>query len=124
MKTCRLLWAICIIASLGIRKIIAQPNKASVSKVWVADLKNGMYKNPVLYSDYSDPDAIRVGEDFYMVASSFEYMPGLPILHSKDLVNWELMGHALKRQVPVDIYNRPQHGNGAGRRPSATITRS
>ncbi len=47
------------------------------------------FKNPILYADYSDPDVIRVGDDFYMTASSFTYVPGLPILHSKDLVNWE-----------------------------------
>ena len=56
---------------------------------WIADLGDGTYKNPILYADYSDPDVIRVGEDFYMTASSFTYVPGLPVLHSKDLVNWE-----------------------------------
>ena len=60
---------------------------AQVSKVWVADNGDGTYKNPVIYADYSDPDAIRVGDDYYMVASSFDAVPGLPILHSKDLVN-------------------------------------
>src|SRR4051812_3100762 len=66
-----------------------------VSKVWVADQGNGTYKNPVLNADYSDPDAIRVGDDFYLISSSFEDVPGLPILHSKDLVNWNIIGHAL-----------------------------
>ncbi|MFD1257827.1 glycoside hydrolase 43 family protein [Mucilaginibacter terrae] len=83
-----------------------------VSKVWVADLGNGMYKNPVLDADYSDPDAIRVGNDFYLVASSFDAIPGLPILHSKDLVNWRIIGHALKRQPPFDHFSKTQHGNG------------
>ncbi len=64
--------------------------KNYVSKVWVADNGDGTYKNPVLNADYSDPDVIRVGDDFYLVASSFEDIPGLPILHSKDLVNWEI----------------------------------
>ncbi len=68
-----------------------------VSKVWVADLGNGTYKNPILYSDYSDPDVCRVGDDYYMTASSFNCIPGLPILHSKDLVNWALIGHAIDR---------------------------
>jgi beta-xylosidase len=63
-----------------------------VSKVWVADNGDGTYKNPVINADYSDPDAIRVGDDFYMIASSFNHAPGLPILHSKDLVNWKLIG--------------------------------
>lgn len=82
------------------------------SKVWISDLKNGSYKNPVLHADYSDPDAIRVNDDFYMVASSFDAVPGLPILHSRDLVNWSLIGHALKRQVPLHLFEKTQHGNG------------
>ena len=47
------------------------------------------YTNPILHLDYSDPDAIRVGEDYWMTASSFNCFPGLPILHSRDLVHWE-----------------------------------
>jgi beta-xylosidase len=84
----------------------------SVSKVWVSDLGNGKYKNPVINADYSDPDAIRVGDDYYMTASSFEGIPGLPILHSKDLVNWTLVSHALTRQPPFEHFSVPQHGNG------------
>jgi beta-xylosidase len=82
------------------------------SKTWVADLKNGSYKNPVLHADYSDPDACRVGDDYYMTASSFDAISGLPILHSKDLVNWSLIGHALHRQPPYDHFSQPRHGNG------------
>lgn len=82
------------------------------SSVWQADLGNGSYKNPILHADYSDPDVIRVGEDFYMTASSFNCIPGLPILHSKDLVNWNLVNHALKEQNPKEIYDIPQHGKG------------
>jgi beta-xylosidase len=83
-----------------------------VSKVWVADNGDGTYKNPVINADYSDPDAIRVGDDYYLVSSSFEDIPGLPILHSKDLVNWTIIGHALKRQPPFDHFATPQHGGG------------
>lgn len=83
-----------------------------VSKVWVADNGDGTYKNPVINADYSDPDAVRVGDDYYMTASSFDQVPGLPILHSKDLVNWQLIGHALKRQPPFDHFSKTQHGNG------------
>ena len=86
--------------------------KKFVSKVWVADKGNGTYQNPILNADYSDPDAIRVGDDFYLVSSSFEDIPGLPILHSKDLVNWTIIGHALKRQPPFEHFSIPQHGNG------------
>jgi len=83
-----------------------------VSKVWVADNGDGTFKNPVINADYSDPDAIRVGDDYYMVSSSFTHIPGLPILHSKDLVNWELIGHALLKQPPYDVYDKVQHGSG------------
>ncbi|WGQ10353.1 glycoside hydrolase 43 family protein [Pedobacter gandavensis] len=86
--------------------------KTSISKVWVADLGNGKYKNPILNADYSDPDAIRVGDDYYMIASSFDGVPGLPILHSKDLVNWSIIGHALTRQIPEAHFSKTQHGNG------------
>lgn len=91
----------------------AQVNdNAEVSKVWSPDIGNGMYKNPVLNADYSDPDAIRVGEKFYLVASSFDSVPGLPILESYDLVNWRIIGHALTRQPPFERYGKTQHGNG------------
>ena len=83
-----------------------------ISKVWVADNGDGTYKNPIINADYSDPDAIRVGDDYYMVSSSFTHIPGLPILHSKDLVNWTIIGHALKKQPPYDVYDKVQHGAG------------
>ena len=60
-----------------------------------SDLGNGQFRNPVLFADYSDPDVIRVGDTYYMTASSFNYTPGLPILVSKDLVSWTLAGYAL-----------------------------
>src|ERR1700722_17155576 len=53
------------------------------------------YQNPVLFADYSDPDVIRDGNDFYLIASSFHFVPGIPILHSLDLVHWEISGHVL-----------------------------
>jgi beta-xylosidase len=69
-------------------------------------------KNPMIHADYSDPDAIRVGNDFYLVASSFNAAPGLPILHSQDLLNWELSGYALQRLVPREHFEQVQHGGG------------
>lgn len=86
--------------------------ETALSSVWVADLGNGTYKNPILHADYSDPDICKVGDDFYMTASSFNASPGLPILHSKDLVNWTLIGYALDRQKPDEHFSKPQHGNG------------
>ncbi|WP_127124734.1 glycoside hydrolase 43 family protein [Pseudoflavitalea rhizosphaerae] len=89
-----------------------QKPASSVSQVWVADNGDGTYKNPVLHADYSDPDAVRVGEDFYMTASSFNAAPGLPVLHSRDLVNWKLIAYALPKQIPPEVFSKPQHGNG------------
>lgn len=83
-----------------------------VSNVWVADNGDGTYRNPIIHADYSDPDAIRVGNDFYLVSSSFEDVPGLPILHSKDLVNWTIIGHALTIQIPREHFLVPRHGEG------------
>src|SRR5574339_316305 len=80
-----------------------------VANVFAADVT---YTNPIIDADYSDPDVIRVGDDFYLTASSFNSVPGLPILHSRDLVNWQIIGHALPRLTPEDVFSRPQHGNG------------
>ena len=82
------------------------------SEVWCPDNGNGTYTNPVINADYSDPDACAVGEDYYLTASSFNCIPGLPVLHSKDIVNWEIIGHALKTQYPTEEYDNPSHGNG------------
>lgn len=78
--------------------------------MWNADLGD-RYSNPVLYADYSDPDAIRVGEDYFMIASSFCNSPALPILHSRDMVNWKVINYVLKH-VPEDRYDEPVHGCG------------
>ena len=78
---------------------------------WLADAGDGTYRNPVLYADYSDPDVVRVGEDYYLTASSFQCTPGLPILHSRDLVNWTLINHALKN-LPDPRYAACQPGCG------------
>jgi beta-xylosidase len=83
-----------------------------LSSVWNPDNGDGTYRNPIIYADYSDPDACRAGDDFYLVSSSFNCVPALPILHSRDLVNWSLIGYALDRLEPEAFFNRPQHGNG------------
>ena len=76
-----------------------------------ADLENGKFRNPIVYADYSDPDVIRVGDTYYMTASSFNYTPGLPILISHDLVNWKLVNYALKN-IKEDRFNIPRHSEG------------
>lgn len=90
-------------------------------------VEHPFYTNPVIPFDYSDPDAIRVGEDYWMAASSFNAVPGLPILHSKDLINWEIVGYALKNlysnssnpnlvseksSSKYENFCKVQHGNG------------
>ncbi|HEX2299463.1 MAG TPA: glycoside hydrolase 43 family protein [Pseudonocardiaceae bacterium] len=79
---------------------------------WVADLGDGRYQNPVLCADWSDPDAVRVGKYFYLTASSFNRIPGLPVLRSTDLVNWTIIGHALTELAPRDHFAVPRHGEG------------
>lgn len=73
--------------------------------------KTPVYQNPILYADYSDPDVIRVGSDFYMVSSSFTYLPGVPLLHSKDLVHWEIINYCVP-SLPFAKYDTPAHGSG------------
>lgn len=65
------------------------------------------YRNPILPADYSDPDVIRVGDDYYMVASSFHFSPGVPILKSKDLVHWTIVGHVLPKLPFAPEYDLP-----------------
>jgi len=89
------------------------------SQVWSPDNGDGTYTNPVINADYSDPDVCvgASGEDYYMTASSFQCTPGLPILHSKDLVNWEIINYALDNLYEgnaelLEHFSTPQHGAG------------
>ena len=65
------------------------------------------YTNPILYADYSDPDVIRVGADYYLVASSFHFSPGIPVLQSRDLVHWKIAGHVLPKLGFHPSYDLP-----------------
>lgn len=84
------------------------------------DQKDGTYRNPVLPSDYSDLDCIRVGSDYYAISSTMQYSPGMVILHSKDLVNWSITGHAVDDVTRIgpemnwDRMNRYGRGVWAG----------
>ena len=80
--------------SLGLSPLAPGATEAPAGP-WIPDLGDGTYKNPVLFADYSDPDAVRVGDDFYLVSSSFPCAPGLPLLHSKDLGNWTIINHVI-----------------------------
>lgn len=94
----------------------AQPYR---SEVWSPDNGDGTYTNPVIHADYSDPDVCvgASGDDYYLTASSFQCVPGLPILHSKDLVNWEIINYALTELYEGDDelvrhFSTPRHGDG------------
>lgn len=92
----------------GIKSFGSAPD---YSHPWLPDAGDGVFCNPILYADYSDPDVIRVGEYFYLTASSFNCTPGLPILHSQDLTNWTLINHAVKN-LPHPRYAAVQPGCG------------
>jgi xylan 1,4-beta-xylosidase len=78
--------------------IVALMVHLSVSaQTWRADNGNGTFTNPLFYDEFSDPDLIRVGEDYYLTGTTMHSMPGLPVLHSKDLVNWNFLGYAFDR---------------------------
>lgn len=66
-------------------------------RTWTSDNGNGTFSNPLFYDEFSDPDLIRVGDDYYLTGTTMHAFPGLPVLHSKDLVNWELLGYALNK---------------------------
>ena len=76
---------------------VAGPGTDSAECTWMADNGNGTFTNPLFYEEFSDPDMIRVGDDFYMTGTTMHTMPGLPVLHSRDLVNWELLSYAVDR---------------------------
>src|SRR3954468_23550731 len=85
---------------LAILGSVAVASVASIrvhAQTWTADNGNGTFSNPLFYDEFSDPDLIRVGRDFYLTGTTMHAMPGLPVLHSTDLVNWELMSYAVDR---------------------------
>lgn len=90
-------------ACLQLSQPFAQQTKTAT--VWTADNGNGTYKNPLLWGDWPDPDFIRAGDEFYFVSTSMHYVPGCPILKSKDLVNWEMAGYAVDRYDEDKRYN-------------------
>ncbi|MGC4075261.1 MAG: glycoside hydrolase 43 family protein [Nibricoccus sp.] len=85
---------------------------AAAPAPWVADNGDGTYKNPILYQDFSDPDVVRVGGDYYLTCSTFHVAPGLTLLHSRDMVNWSYLTNPLKRLVPGKHFEavRPSAG--------------
>lgn len=112
MKQCGLAMRPADCITLLIPALLVVALRQPDAPVWNPDVGDGRFRNPVIHADYSDPDVVRVGDDFFMVASSFTAVPGLPILHSRDLVNWTIINHALPRLVPDSAFRTPQHGAG------------
>lgn len=81
------------------------------SQITAQGAKKEIYSNPIIHADFSDPDVIRQGADYFCVSSSFTYSPGIPLLHSYDLVNWEIVNYCVQR-LPSPRYDRPVHGSG------------
>lgn len=86
---------------LVVQGVLAQQLPVTVSNrtddlraTWMSDNGNGTFSNPIFYDEFSDPDVIRVGDDYYLTGTTMHTMPGLPVLHSKDLVNWKFLGYA------------------------------
>jgi len=75
----------------------ARPASGLATATWTADNGNGTYTNPLFYDEFSDPDIIRVGDWFYLTGTTMHAMPGLPVLRSHDLVNWEFLGYAAEK---------------------------
>src|SRR5471032_761347 len=90
------IWVTCLALQLSASLLLAddQPLKWGEWRTW-GDQGDGTYRNPVLPTDYSDIDCIRVGSDYYAVSSTFQFSPGFVILHSKDLVNWSILGRVV-----------------------------
>lgn len=84
-------WRLALALVLGGSSLPAQ------AQTWTADNGDGTFTNPLFYDEFSDPDLIRVGEDYYLTGTTMHSQPGLPILHSRDLVNWKLLGYAFDR---------------------------
>ena len=90
---------ICFCLALGFLLVHLTANSQPIApkKTWTADNGNGTFTNPLFYEEFSDPDMIRVGEYFYLTGTTMHSMPGLPILRSRDLVNWEFVAYALDK---------------------------
>ena len=84
-------------AGLTLAAMPATAQQRPAPRTWVADNGNGTFTNPLFQDELSDPDIIRVGTDYYLVGSTMHTMPGLPVLHSKDLINWTLASYAFDR---------------------------
>ncbi len=104
-------WLVGMLIFNILRTGCAEETANSSADPWRSDNGNGTFTNPVLFADYSDPDIVGVNGSYFLTASSFNCVPGLPILHSRDLVNWSIVNHALPRLYDI-AFDKSQHGNG------------
>src|SRR5215467_7033716 len=88
---------ICLAVILAAVTVLQSADPREGRRSWAADNGNGTYSNPLFYDEFSDPDMIRVGPDYYLTGTTMHTMPGLPILHSRDLVNWRWIAYAFDR---------------------------
>ncbi len=86
----------------------------AATKHWTADNGNGTYSNPLFYEEFEDPDVIRVGEDYYLAGTTMHMNPAVQLMHSRDLVNWELVGYCMDR-LDLGPAFRLEGGNVYGR---------
>jgi xylan 1,4-beta-xylosidase len=101
-------------ASLGDRPLGALAPQGDWKKNWTADNGNGTYSNPLFYEEFEDPDPIRVGDDYYLAGTTMHMMPAVIVMHSKDLVNWELASYCMDKLDLGNIY-RLEGGNIYGK---------
>lgn len=101
----RVTWS--VLLGMAGAALAAQGHAAPTVSAGPAHPAPAVYRNPILPADYSDPDVIRVGDNYYLVASSFHFSPGVPVLSSKDLAHWTIIGHVLPRLPFAPEYDLP-----------------
>ena len=113
---------IILLTIVGVLQVVPLCAQEQLPARW-GDQGDGTFLNPILRADYSDPDPLRVGDDYYLVASTFESYPGVSVLHSKDLVNWETIGYAfhhLKNVSDSYTWQKMNRYNGGVYAPTLT----
>src|SRR5574344_1872913 len=96
----------------GTAVTLAQPTLNNGNTSWTADNGNGTFTNPLFYDEFSDPDVIRVGDDYYLAGTTMHCTPGLVILHSKDLVNWQFMSYCFNSYADLGLHGDEYKLNG------------
>ena len=97
LQNARILWIAFLLPAALTLFTKGETTSSAVRKTWMPDNGNGTYTNPLFYDEFTDPDVIRVGDDFYLAGTTMHAMPSLVVLHSKDLVNWEFLSYAADR---------------------------